>query len=1152
MMNTYLRSNLFPIIMAVMMIVLPGQKLFAQRDLKVIPPTDPESERATFVVPEGFEVNLFAADPQIAKPIQMNFDPQGRLWIASSETYPHIEPGAQANDKILYLQDLDGDGVSDKTQIFADGLLIPTAVAPGNGGVYVGASTELLHFADTDGDGKADQKKIIFSGFGTEDTHHIIHTLRYGPDSHLYFSQSIYIHSHIETPWGIRRLNAGGTWRFRPETLELSVFAKGLVNQWGTDFDRYGQTFATDGAGGEGINYFIPGAYYMTAYGAQRILHGLNPGSPKHCGLEIVESPHLPDDWQGSLITNDFRGHRVCRFVLSEDGSGYRSQEQQEVIKSDHVAFRPVDVKQGPDGAIYIADWYNPIIQHGEVDFRDPRRDHTHGRIWRVSYKGKPALKTVDLTSLSTRQLLDKVASANRFDRGQAKVVLKERGEQVLPEVDRWLAELGKDSQHDRLALEGVWIYQSFGKLEPALLGRCLASSDHRVRAAATRVIGQLIDQVDQPLELLEARVTDSHPQVRLEAIRALAEVRKPSAVAVALQALAHDIDENIDYALWLTCRELEPYWTPALVRGELQIESPPQALPFLLRATGSTAGTATLVEKIRQNALSGQAQSDALAVIADIGTPEQLGIIFDLALAKDVTAEQQHALLHVMFAAAVNRKLNPPRDLNQVAQLAASQNPAIRSGVVQCLGAWKLEPARGVILSQLQAEDRSIDEKTVAIRALAAFGDQPAAVELTQLAKSDAAVTLRRIAIEELLRFRPQQAANLSVGFLQSATAPQAQPLFQQILQRKGATDLLAKAIGEQTIPKDVAVVGARVLSSSGQQDSELSKLLRSAGQLSQDPVKLSPAEMDAMVLDVQSRGDAERGELIFRRENLNCFKCHAIGPAGGVVGSNLVSLGATAQPDYIVESILDPNAKVKEGFHTVVVATDEGKILSGIKARETDTELFLKDAEGRELSIPKNSIEQQKQGASLMPAGLTSSITHQELLDLSAFLAALGRNPQFTIGTEPVVRHWESISNTPAAAHQFRRISYAAATTEDPAFNWSRIYSRVDGNLFIEELPELQIRNRVAAGNRGMSFVRTRIRSTAGMLTFNLNDATGLQIWIDEKPIDASERISMEVAAGEHQITLAIDRALRQKPIRLMPATENGSARVELPTGP
>ena len=178
-------------------VLLLGRPASAQRNLKDIPDPDPEIERKSFIVADGFEVNLFAADPQIAKPIQMNFDAEGRLWIASSEVYPHIKPGEEAKDRVLIVEDTDGDGTADETKVFAGGLLIPTAVVPGDGGVYVANSTELLHFSDTDGDGKADRERVVLSGFGTEDTHHILHTLRWGPGGRLYFNQSIYIHSHI-------------------------------------------------------------------------------------------------------------------------------------------------------------------------------------------------------------------------------------------------------------------------------------------------------------------------------------------------------------------------------------------------------------------------------------------------------------------------------------------------------------------------------------------------------------------------------------------------------------------------------------------------------------------------------------------------------------------------------------------------------------------------------------------------------------------------------------------------------------------------------------------------------------------------------------------------------------------------------------------
>lgn len=190
----------------------------AQRDLKDIPPPDPELERHALQLADGLEINLYAADPLLAKPIQMNFDASGRLWVATSETYPHIVPGQEANDKIIVLEDADHDGRADKTHVFADGLLIPTGIEPGDGGAYVANSTELLHFRDNDGDLKADDKRILLSGFGTEDTHHLLHTLRWGPDGRLYMNQSIYIHSHIETPYGVRRLGGGGIWQYHPPT----------------------------------------------------------------------------------------------------------------------------------------------------------------------------------------------------------------------------------------------------------------------------------------------------------------------------------------------------------------------------------------------------------------------------------------------------------------------------------------------------------------------------------------------------------------------------------------------------------------------------------------------------------------------------------------------------------------------------------------------------------------------------------------------------------------------------------------------------------------------------------------------------------------------------------------------------------------------
>ena len=293
------RSTIWIFLLCALCVSVVSSSAFAQRDAKV-PDPDPEIERKSLQMAEGFEVNLFAADPLLAKPIAMNFDAAGRLWVACSESYPQIKPGQKANDKIIILEDTNGDGKADKTTVFADGLLIPTGLEPGDGGVYVGASTDLLHLSRPEGEKGPLRRRVILSGFGTEDTHHMVHTLRWGHDGMLYFNQSIYIHSHIETPYGPRRLGGGGVWQFRPETQRLEVFARGWWNPWGHHFDRWGQSFVTDGAGMEGVNPVVVGASYDATPGATRILHGLNPGHPKYCGNEIVSGRHLPDDCCGS------------------------------------------------------------------------------------------------------------------------------------------------------------------------------------------------------------------------------------------------------------------------------------------------------------------------------------------------------------------------------------------------------------------------------------------------------------------------------------------------------------------------------------------------------------------------------------------------------------------------------------------------------------------------------------------------------------------------------------------------------------------------------------------------------------------------------------------------------------------------------------
>lgn len=984
---------------------------FAQRGLKDIPPPDPAAELAAMQVAEGYEVSLFAADPLISKPLQINFDTQGRLWVSSSSVYPQIRPGEVADDTVTILEDRDGDGRADTHTTFADGLLMPTAVLPDDrGGAYIANSTELLHCRDRDGDGRAEERRVVLSGFGAEDTHHIIHTFRHGPDARVYFNQSIYIHSHVETPRGVRRLNGGGIWRFEPESLALDVFARGWVNTWGHVFDAWGRSLTTDGAGGEGIYYAFPGAAYQAAVGTPRILHGMNPGSPKYCGLEIIDGRHLPDDAQGLLVTNDFRANRVCRFRLSEAGSGFTSEKLPDLIHSSRVTFRPIDVKMGPDGAIYIADWYNPIIQHGEVDFRDPRRDREHGRIWRVTAKGRPLVPRVDFRSLATADLFGHLKARESYARDMARRELVARGEAVRADVDRWLAGLDQSAtDYERLRLEGLRLKQgldrgSAGDVDLPLLEAVLAAADSRARAAAARIVVDWADRIDQPAELLAAAVDDPAPQVRLEAVRALAAIGGQRAAELALHAVDHERDTYLDYAVWLAARDLRDAWLPAVVAGSFDDGGKPARVIFAVRAAETQAAVPWIVGRVQQGTLSAADQAAALEAIAALGGPADLRRVFEIAVDPATEPAQAAALLTLLVDTQSRRRVRPAGDLAAVTRLLPSRESRSLMPAIAACGAWRLAAAAAPLATIARDTSRPSAQRQAAIQAIGSLaGDAARATLVAIAATADAPAEDRAAAITALVPQSPEAAATQAIAFL--ATTTDDKPLdlvYRGFLATKGAAAHLAAALetGSVALPATAVQAGLQAISSAGREEPALQQALTAAAGRAGDTAAaassrhaMSGADLDAFVELVRTKADATRGEEIFRRESLKCVACHRVGDHGPRVGPNLAAIGAASPLDYIIDSLVYPAKNVKEGYQTLVVLTDDGRVVTGIQVSRSDEELVLRDALDREVRVPTAEIDEESIGTSLMPAGLIDPLSREELADLVRYLAGLGK---------------------------------------------------------------------------------------------------------------------------------------------------------------
>jgi putative heme-binding domain-containing protein len=950
-----------------------------------IPKPDVAAELKAFTVADGFEINLFAADPMINKPVNMNWDTRGRLWVSGSTTYPHAKPGRTPNDRIIILEDTNHDGHTDRSTLFAEGLLMPHSVMPVAGGAYVCSATELIHLIDKDGDDHAESRRVVYSGFGNADASHLIHGLRWAPWGELYFSQAIYINSFVETPWGPRRLNAGGVWRFRPETEKLDIYTRGMTNPWGFAFDYWGQSFSTDGAGWQGPHYCFPGVAYGMAVNVKEMLGGLiMTGRPKNTAAEFVSGSHAPDHWQGSLLANDFRANRTVRYEIKEEDSGYTAREVETVLKSSHRAFRPVDIKIGPDGAIYVLDFYDAILGHGEVDFYHPARNKGEGRIWRISAKNRPLTKRPVVFGAPVATLLNHLKAVEQYTRHQAKRELAARGgDAVLPELTRWIDALdAADPKFEHHLLEALWLRGSLMAPDPGLLTRVCKAGSHQTRAAGTRMISHWFDDVPGAIDMLARAVVDQHPRVRLEAVNALREVGTLEAFIVAMRAVDHSSDTFLAYALRLTARELQKLWLPALQAGQdvFEDQAPRMTLAFSI-ATDRRA-LAPLVALIREGKVGNRA--NACRIVATLGGQDEMTMVFSLA-AKDSDVE----LLQVLADVSRSNKA-APTDTGALATMLQHDDEKVRLPAAELAGRWKSTANKQVLLERTGSGKTSATERLVAGRALLAMGQLEA---LQQIAESGSEAVVRVTATAAWSEVDPAAAAKTAVSLLSKLTkGSDAEAIFISYFSRKDGPPSLVKALSGTILEADVAATGIRIAEATGLDLTDAITALTRAGSLQAGTVDLSKEERTALLRDAENLGDFDRGAAIYNRPALACVSCHAIKGKGGRLGPELGGLATHMVPEGILESLLNPSRQMKQGYESIVITLRNQDLRVGTLHRKTKSEVLLRDLTGKIASIPRNQIAKlDTSGVSMMPPGLTNGLRRDELLDLLHYLMHL-----------------------------------------------------------------------------------------------------------------------------------------------------------------
>lgn len=482
----------------------------------------------SLTVPEGYKVELFASEkefPNLANPMQLSFDDQGRLWVATMPTYPHYRPGdALPDDKILIYEDTDGDGKADKETVFADKLHLPIGFEFAPEGVYVSQEPNLMLLRDTNGDDRADGSEIVLGGFDTHDTHHAISAFTADPSGAFILCEGVFLHSNVETPYGPVRCVDGGFFRYSPQRGLLERTAQlSIPNPWGAVFDAWGQDFFLH-TSGTSMNWMLPVSVKPVFGSKTPSTPDLIPEGQKvrpTSGLEVVSSRHFPDEVQGDLILCNaigFLGIKQHRIV--DDGTGWKTSFRQDLLKSSDGNFRPVELEFAPDGSLYVIDWHNVLIGHMQHNARDPLRDHVHGRIYRITYPSRPLVKPARVEGAPVAELLENLKLPELRTRYRSRRELRgHAAAEVLPAVKAWVAALDRnDPQYEHHALEALWTTWGLNQADEGLLRQLLGARDFRARAAAVRVLRYNLHRIADHAALLDKAAADEHGRVRLEA----------------------------------------------------------------------------------------------------------------------------------------------------------------------------------------------------------------------------------------------------------------------------------------------------------------------------------------------------------------------------------------------------------------------------------------------------------------------------------------------------------------------------------------------------------------------------------------------------------------------------------------------------------
>jgi putative membrane-bound dehydrogenase-like protein len=981
-----------PQLLAILLLAVCHPLAGAQLPAKPLPPAEAAQH---MTVPEGFHVTLFAGEPDVVQPIAFTFDDRGRLWVAECFSYPQWQTdGKPGRDRILIFEDRDGDGRFDTCKVFYDKIANISGLEVGFGGVWVCATPNLLFIPDRDGDDVPDgPPQVVLDGWDLRAQHNVFNDLTWGPDGWLYGCNGILSNSTVGAPGTPddrrTRLNCG-VWRYHPTRKEFEVVATGTTNPWGLDFDDYGQTFITNCVIHH-LWHVIPGAHFQRMFGqdfnphwyslmtspADHIhwaggpwqssrggqgKHSETGGGHAHVGAMIYLGDNWPDRYRNGVFMCNLHGNRLNHDILERHGSGYVAHHGRDFLFANDPWFRGISLHYGPDGGVFMSDWTDTGECHNYKEV-----DRSNGRVYKVTF-GKTTPFRGDLAKLGDAALVRCQLHKNDWYVRHARRLLQERSVagKLEPATHGMLRTILAEHDDVRRKLRALWALHVTGGVDEALLCSLLANPHEELRAWAV----QLSLEGRRPAARVQMQLAamareDPAPCVRLALASGMQRLALSERWPIAEGLFRHGEDAgdaNLPLMVWYAVEPLVAAERDRAVKliARAQI---PLVREYLARRVVLLAGPE-----------SGSGAAGLKALV------DLLGGIEDSAIRRDV-------LRGIGAALEGRRQVVMPANWPAVSRrLAQSPSPEVREQAL-FLGVV-FGDAHGLAVARETVMDTAapVGFRTQALQALV-YKKNTDLVPLLQGLIADRA--LRRAALRGLAAFSDEGTPAAILRRYASFTDDEKADAIQTLASRPSYALMLLAAIERGQVPRrDVSAFTVRQLLGLNHKavSDKLGKVWGTIRPASQEKAALMARYKSLLTPEYLKSADVARGRAVYAR---TCASCHRLFGEGGDVGPELTG-SQRGNLDYLLENILDPSAIVPTEYQVTILATKDGRVLTGIIKQENDKTVTVR-TQNESVIVPKEEIEERHKSAlSMMPEGLLGALKDGEVRDLVAYLGS------------------------------------------------------------------------------------------------------------------------------------------------------------------